>query len=154
MSLTQWLTRSWPTVSCFFAAMATAIFVPTPSVDAQTRGFFMPEGARISPPNPPNSPTTSLFQVASIAVRADSIASAFASMSTPACLYVVPARFFAIAANVAARPGRPDNRRVEPQHGVAPEVVAPLSLALGLLFLAGIGVVVFVLLSGRRKKAD
>jgi hypothetical protein len=40
---------------------------------------------------------------------------------------------------------------VEPEHGVAREFVGPLSLALGLLFLAGIGVVVFVLLSGRRK---
>jgi hypothetical protein len=66
-------------------------------------------------------------------------------------LYVVPARFFAIGGNVAAPRDGPDNRRVEQEHGVAREFVGPLSLALGLLFLAGIGVVVFVLMSGRRK---
>src|SRR5262245_3606359 len=151
MSLTQWFTRSWPTVSCFFAAMATAIFVPTPSVDAHSSGFFIPAGARISPPNPPNSPTTSFVQVASIAVRADSIASAFASMSTPACLYVVPPRFFAIGANVAAPRDAPDNRRVDPEHGAAQSFHVPLSIALGLLFLAGLAVVGFVLMSGRKR---
>ena len=60
MSLTQWFTRSAPTVSCRFMAKAIFNFVPTPSTLATSTGSRIPEkfGAN-SPPKPPIFPSTS-----------------------------------------------------------------------------------------------
>ena len=58
MSFTQWLTISCPTVSCFFIMQAILSFVPTPSVEATSRGSFIPCGRRQSPPNDPMPPAT------------------------------------------------------------------------------------------------
>src|SRR5438067_1647948 len=46
MSLTQWLTRSSPTVSCTLARAATSTLVPTPSVDSTSTGCSYPGGTR------------------------------------------------------------------------------------------------------------
>src|SRR5262245_57888526 len=59
MSLTQWLTRSAPTVSCLFIANAIFNFVPTLSVLETRMGSRIPgKVARNNPPNPPIFPST------------------------------------------------------------------------------------------------
>src|SRR5438132_3328434 len=59
MSLTQWFTRSAPTVSCLFSANAIFNFVPTPSMLATSTGSCIPEKlARNKPPKPPIFPKT------------------------------------------------------------------------------------------------
>src|SRR5215831_12420251 len=59
MSLTQWFTRSAPTVSCLSVANATFNFVPTPSMLATRTGSRIPgKFARNNPPNPPIFPST------------------------------------------------------------------------------------------------
>ena len=89
MSLTQWLTRSAPQVSCRPIAIATFSFVP----DAVGRGdedrlAILPEkSGRKSPPKPPTSPSTPGVNVERIAFFARASAAAFASMSTPASAY-------------------------------------------------------------------
>ena len=50
MSLTQWLTRSSPIVSCRFISTATLIFVPTPSMLATSTGSFMLGKAALKKP--------------------------------------------------------------------------------------------------------
>src|ERR671926_224966 len=56
MSFVQWLTRSWPIVSCRPASIATLIFVPTPSALATRRGRLASGGTRNIPPKPPKPP--------------------------------------------------------------------------------------------------
>jgi hypothetical protein len=85
MSSTQWLTMSCPTVPWTPAAMATRIFVPTPSVEATRIGSSIPpKSGRKRPPKPPTSPTTPGVKVERIASFARATAAIFASMSTPA----------------------------------------------------------------------
>ena len=88
MSLTQWLTRSAPQVSCRPAIAATFNFVPTPSVEATRTGsaYFEKSGLN-RPPKPPTSPSTPFVKVDRIASFEAAIAFIFASMSTPAEAY-------------------------------------------------------------------
>ena len=85
MSLTQWLTRSAPTVSWRPISIATFSFVPTPSVEPTSTGsLYFEKSGRKSPPNPPTSPSTPGVKVERMAAFARASAAAFASMSTPA----------------------------------------------------------------------
>ena len=59
MSLTQWFTKSAPTVSCLFIANATFNFVPTPSMLATRTGSrILRKCAVNNPPKPPILPST------------------------------------------------------------------------------------------------
>ena len=88
MSLTQWFTRSWPTVSCRPASMATLSFVPTPSALATSTGLGHVGGMRNMPPNPPNAPRAPAVSVDSTSALMRRFASSAASMSTPAAAIV------------------------------------------------------------------
>ena len=52
MSLTQWFTRSCPTVSCRPVAKATLSLVPTPSAELTSTGFFQPASWKPAPNEP------------------------------------------------------------------------------------------------------
>jgi len=73
-----------PTVSCRSSWRASAILVPTPSVDDASSGlrYFWVSSAN-SPANPPSPPTTSGRLVASTALFISVTARSPASMSTP-----------------------------------------------------------------------
>src|SRR5439155_21239962 len=87
MSLTQWLTMSMPMPRCDPAAIATLIFVPTPSALAAR---WPPPGSAYKPANGPTPETTSLPCVAAISGLTLSSARSYASMSTPAAAYDSP----------------------------------------------------------------
>jgi hypothetical protein len=74
-----------PTVSCRSIARASAILVPTPSVEDASSGlrYFAVSSAK-RPANPPRPPTTSGRLVFSTAERIRVTARSPASMSTPA----------------------------------------------------------------------
>ncbi len=82
--MTQWLTRSSPTVPCRPLAKATFSLVPTPSVDATSTGSRTPRGTRYSPPNEPSSERVSGVAVERTSAATPFIARCAASMSTPA----------------------------------------------------------------------
>ena len=84
MSLTQWFTRSWPTVSCRPASIATLSFVPTPSALETSTGLGTSVGTRNMPPKPPNSPRVPAVSVDTTCALMRAFASSAASMSTPA----------------------------------------------------------------------
>src|SRR5437762_5717805 len=87
MSLMQWLTMSMPMPRCDPAAIATLIFVPTPSALAAR---WPPPGSAYKPANGPTPETTSLPCVAAISGLTLSSARSYASMSTPAAAYDSP----------------------------------------------------------------
>src|SRR5262245_43590998 len=93
MSLTQWFTRSRPTVSWIPVSNARRSFVPTPSHEATRTGSFRPErSGRNMPPKLPMSARTPFVRVdfTTDLIRASAVS--WASMSTPAARYVI--RFF------------------------------------------------------------
>ena len=77
-------TRSTPMVPRRPAAMATASFVPTPSVEATRTGSRYPVGRTKSPPKLPMPPITSDRAVLATDDRIKCTARSPASMSTPA----------------------------------------------------------------------
>jgi hypothetical protein len=79
-------TRSIPMVSCRSIRRATAIFVPTPSVDVASSGRRYDRSALASnrAAKPPRSPTTSGRLARATEARISSTARSPASMSTPA----------------------------------------------------------------------
>ena len=85
MSLTQWFTRSSPTVVCRFARQATLSFVPTPSV-LPTRSMSLPGEAK-SPPKFPMPPIEPAVAVDAHISLMDWMPDIFESMSTPAAAY-------------------------------------------------------------------
>src|SRR5260370_1355726 len=87
MSLTQWLTMSTPMPWCRPAAIATLIFVPTPSALAASRP---PSGSRYTPAKGPTPAATCAPWVAAISGLTRSSTRSYASMSTPAAAYERP----------------------------------------------------------------
>src|SRR5216683_7985956 len=87
MSFTQWLTRSTPMPRCEEAAIATLIFVPTPSALAAR---CPPPASLKSPANGPTPRATSSPWVALIRGLTRSRTRSYASMSTPAAAYDSP----------------------------------------------------------------
>ena len=78
-----------PTVSWRSSCRASAIFVPTPSVDDASSGFrYFAVSSANSPAKPPRPPTTSGRLVFSTAARMSVTARSPASMSTPDAAYV------------------------------------------------------------------
>src|SRR5450759_2839206 len=67
--------------------MATAVFVPTPSVELTRTGSRMPGGRAIAEANPPSPPMTSGRRVAATEARISSTARSPASISTPELRY-------------------------------------------------------------------
>jgi hypothetical protein len=84
MSLTQWLTRSWPTVSWRPDSIATLILVPTPSALETSTGLGTSVGTRNIPPKPPKLPRAPAVTVDSTNRLMRCLASSAASISTPA----------------------------------------------------------------------
>ena len=77
-------TRSMPTVSWRSSMRASAILVPTPSVDDASSGFrYFAVSSANSPAKPPRPPTTSGRLVFSTAAFISVTARSPASMSTP-----------------------------------------------------------------------
>src|SRR5262245_51408577 len=87
MSLTQWLTRSSPTVSCLPALMATRTLVPTPSVLMTSVGSTTSAGTLTIPPNEPSTPRASVVRVDATAAPLRCLVAAATSRSTPASRY-------------------------------------------------------------------
>src|SRR5690349_23599207 len=87
MSLTQWLTMSTPMPRCSPVAIATLIFVPTPSALAASR---LPSGSWYRPANGPTPAATCAPWVAAISGLTRSSTRSYASMSTPAAAYDSP----------------------------------------------------------------
>ncbi len=84
MSLTQWLTRHCPTVSCRPVAKASLSFVPTPSALDTSTGSRVSSGTRYSPPNAPSSDRVKRSRVEATSAFRLSLARSAASRSTPA----------------------------------------------------------------------
>src|SRR5256886_16338562 len=78
---------SMPMPRCDPAAIATLIFVPTPSALAAR---WPPPGSEYKPANGPTPETTSLPCVAAISGLTRSSTRSYASMSTPAAAYDSP----------------------------------------------------------------
>src|SRR5574344_45482 len=97
MSFTQWLTMSWPTVSCLFIIAAIFSFVPTPSADA-TRIMSLPVGTLWSPPNAPMFPMTFAVFVDATISLIEPMAFILTSMLTPAWAY---ADFLSVLSSLA-----------------------------------------------------
>ena len=84
MSLTQWLTRSSPTVSWMPAIWATLSLVPTPSAEATSTWPCGLSGSRENrPPNDPISDRTPVVKVDLANRFTPASAWSWASMSTP-----------------------------------------------------------------------
>ena len=84
MSLTQWLTRSRPTVSWMPVMKATRSLVPTPSALATSTGSRIPaEDSENRPPKDPISESTPGVNVPFASERMRRTTSLPASMSTP-----------------------------------------------------------------------
>jgi hypothetical protein len=87
MSLTQWLTRSAPTVSKRPTRRATMSLVPTPSVlETSTGSFIPPKSARNSEPKLPMPVSTCGPWVERARAATVFMARVLRSMSTPASL--------------------------------------------------------------------
>ena len=84
MSLTQWLTRSVPTVWCIPSSKATFSLVPTPSAELTRMGFFQRcMSSRKSAPKPPMPPSTLRLKVFCARYLMRSLAGRRCVMSTP-----------------------------------------------------------------------
>jgi formate hydrogenlyase subunit 3/multisubunit Na+/H+ antiporter MnhD subunit len=64
------------------------------------------------------------------------------------------AGFFFIAANVATRRDAPDNRDVDSAEALARPMPWLAVAALAGVFVVGVGIVLFVVMSGRRKRPE
>jgi len=84
MSLTQWFTRSAPTVSQVPARRATFILVPTPSMELTRIGRASGNWAENRPPNSPMSLRTPGVRVAFTSGLIRARAWSWRLMSTPA----------------------------------------------------------------------
>ena len=84
MSLTQWLTRSAPTVSCRPERNATLSLVPTPSALDTSTGASRPPGTAYMPPNEPIPERVWRSWVLATSALMAFFARSAASRSTPA----------------------------------------------------------------------
>src|SRR5437868_15441815 len=90
MSLTQWLTRSRPTVLCVPVMKAIFNFVPTPSADATSTGWLRLGNATSNiPPKLPISERVRALKVERASGLIFAVATFALSIETPASLYEI-----------------------------------------------------------------